>query len=179
MEIEVKKYLGPYDPKPGRKKEPEDPSIKAGEQLERRKKLIQSLFGKSIKGKKWSCVSACAYQTDKRKPDQHVQDNCQCADYVVKTTQIPELIKTVEEKFPLIDKSEKYEEDFICFAKYLLFCLPCQKLNVRSNEFDATVNAVEEAGCADNIILWMPSRNQKSAMLEDRLGKTFPLLEVQ
>ena len=119
--------------------------------------------------------SACAYQTDKRKPDQHEQE-CQCADYVVKTTQIPELIETIEKKFPLIDDSDKTAEDFICFAKYLLFCLPCQKLNVRSNEIAATVDALKEAGCADNMILWMPTRNQKSAMLENKLGKTFPLL---
>ena len=176
VEIEVKKYLGPYDPKPGRKKEPEDPSIKAGEQLENRKELIHKLFGKSIQGKKWNYVSACAYQTDKRKSGQHVQDKCQCADYVVETTEIPELIKTIERKFPFIDESEKYDEDFICFAKYLLFCLPCQKLNVRSNEIAATSSAVEEAGCVDNIILWMPTRNQKWAMLEDFLGKTFHLI---
>ena len=54
VEIEMKKYLGPYDPKPGRKKEPEDPSIKAGEQLESRHKLINDLFEKSIIGKKWN-----------------------------------------------------------------------------------------------------------------------------
>ena len=173
MQIEVKTILGPYDPKPGREKEPKDSSINAGEQLERQKNLIQSLFGKSIKGKKWNYVSACAYETDKRIPEQHEQDKCQCDDYVVKTTQIPELIKTIEDKFPLINDEDKIDEDFICFAKYLLFCLPCQKLTVRSNEMDAVKKAVEEAGSVDNIILWMPTRGQKSAMSEDFLGNIY------
>ncbi len=173
LEIEVKKYLGPYDPKPGRKKEPEDPSIKAGNKLESRMIMINTLFGKSIKGTKWTYVSACAYQTDKRGPEQHDKDNCQCLNYVVKTTQIPELIRNIEEYLPLVDDNEKMDNDFICFAKYLLFCLPCQKFIVRSNEIEATSKAVQEAGCAENLMLWMPTRNQKSFLPEPFLGNIF------
>ncbi len=67
LEIEVKKFLGPYDPDPNRKTEPEDPSIKAAKQLKSRKSLIHDIFGASIQGRNWSYISACACQKDKRK----------------------------------------------------------------------------------------------------------------
>ena len=81
--------------------------------------------------------------------------NCSdCIEFISTCEDLPEKLKSMDEKMPLAPKKEKYPEDLKDIFKNLLYLTPKIALPVSGNSVTAVQKAVQEAGSYENLKLW-------------------------
>ena len=159
--LEVKRRLAP---------DGNDPRTKAAEQLKRNQGMFEYFFGGSLNGEKWTYVKAVAYSKEPPVLDCTNDGSCQCKDFVVHISKIPQLMELINSKCPITKNEEKDPNDLICMVQNLLFCLPNSEVMVKSNHVDAISAAGNEVGSVENIKVWFPTPVQQAIQCKKCLG---------
>ena len=96
--------------------------------------------------------------------------NCSdCIEFISTCEDLPEKLKSMDEKIPLAPKKEKYPEDLKDVFKNLLYLTPKIALPVSGNSVMAVQKAVQEAGSYENLRLWAyPNPQQRKIKFDEK-----------
>ena len=136
---------------------------KTQEQVEKIKTIFEDWFP-HLRGK-WKFVSmmVCEQMHD------IVKDCSDCIEFISTCEDLPEKLKSMDEKMPLAPKQEKHPEDLKDICKNLLYLTPKIALPVSGNSVTAVQKAVQEAGPYENIRLWAyPNPQQRNIKFDEK-----------
>ena len=149
--------------KKGRQKKKIAAIKKAQQQGEKIRTIFEDWFP-HLRGK-WKFVSmiVCEHMHG-------ILKNCSdCIDNISTCKDLPEKLKSMDEKMPLASKKEKHPDDLKDLFKNLLYLTPKIALPVRGNQVRAVQKAVQEAGSYENIRLWAyPNPQQRQIKFDEK-----------